>query len=273
MHLICPNKNCGRLYFSSSTSRQRCRRCNTFLVRNTSRWSQKPSIGEIDLDLNTANRPKRHSTRIDFSGMDGSIDNLKKDSSFEPPARHHSPIARCTGASANSALWKMTTTNGFTGINHNETKQQREPVKGKAGRKNTNSVMGVAIYKKGTVSANQWAKNGSWNRSQPWKNYEWCHLIGDCLGGPTSAANLVAARYCANTYMAALEVILAGKTKYKVDVKALCSRQHLGVVIDYRVVASKTWTNFVIPAGLMAFSRSDFQAVQKRLKSWLNKNR
>lgn len=102
----------------------------------------------------------------------------------------------------------------------------------------------LAPTKRG-LSAYVWA-----GRGQPWhpekrKSLEWCHLVADSLGGDTSADNLVAASYAANTFMLTIESRLQSKSALQVEVTARCSKDNCAELILYKIIRQdgkeQTW--------------------------------
>lgn len=108
---------------------------------------------------------------------------------------------------------------------------------------------------------------------------EWCHLVGVSLGGYTKAANLVAASYCANTYMGVIEKHIQARTDLEVQVetfgvvhanKALAElSRHVAELITYAISdrqTGKRLVQFNIDARINAFSAKDRDTLQSRLK-------
>lgn len=95
-----------------------------------------------------------------------------------------------------------------------------------AGRGNTNAQFaGLSAQSHGTATV--LGNHGP---------FEWCHLIADSLGGPTSAVNLFCGTFHANTAMLCIERILRGKTEFEVQVEIeLRHGTHVAEKITYRV--------------------------------------
>jgi hypothetical protein len=138
---------------------------------------------------------------------------------------------------------------------------------------NASPIMGLAINGKGLLSA--WEHAGRPNYAlDKTKSSEWCHLWADCLGGPTIAANLVSASYCANTEMLVIEHKLKGKAQYSITVVADCATAHVAEMIHYTIThrkssASRTW---MIDGRNDAFTREDMTALERDLKTWMTKH-
>lgn len=64
------------------------------------------------------------------------------------------------------------------------------------------------------------------------KAFEWCHMIADSLGGPTSQANLFCGTFHANTAMLCIESVLRGRTDFEVQVEV---EQRAGTVLGERI--------------------------------------
>jgi hypothetical protein len=103
------------------------------------------------------------------------------------------------------------------------------------------------------------------------KSSEWCHLVADSLGGPSVPANLVAASFSANTYMAALEALLKGQSGLTIEVTVHCSAPYLGEWIFYRIRQRSSGHVYdaSIDARASAFSLADLTRVQQDLQKWL----
>ena len=260
---------CNKKYYSKKIfDSKQCRYCKGKIVRNNKRKIEKPRRTEINMDLMIFRRRKRKGVkRVDLKDifaleMDIEVKEDLTDPDWEPGARDFWTKSRCTGASMPvSSLYSTRK------IDHTATKKKASLVKGRAGRKGPNSIMGKAILGTGTISANQLVANKKWSFLKPWTNFEWCHLVGDCLGGPTESNNLVAASYSANTYMAAMEMIIAGHTELSVKVAAYCSTLHVAEYITYNVLKKgKSLFYREIDAKILYFSTTDFDSVQNDLK-------
>jgi hypothetical protein len=103
------------------------------------------------------------------------------------------------------------------------------------------------------------------------KSMEWCHLIADSLGGGTTAENLVAASYGANTHMAAIEAVLSGKTHVRLEVTAFCSAEHVAQMIHYQLTRphKESPLLFRIDARNHYFTDDDLKEVQAQVRTWL----
>jgi hypothetical protein len=115
-------------------------------------------------------------------------------------------------------------------------------------------------------------------------DYEWCHLIADSLGGPTTAANLFCGTYHANTAMLCLEGPLYGKSEYEIRVEVdVRAKTDLGESIDYYVrkavsrhKAKRTKPvpfHVTLDARATGCSQPDGEALSKLLCDWMAKNR
>jgi hypothetical protein len=148
----------------------------------------------------------------------------------------------------------------------------------KAGRADTGTVMASALTssKPRTLAAYTWANWGSVSpaRGMPYNknkycSLEWCHLVADSLGGPTTSDNLVAASYAANTFMMTIEEKLNAKSTLSIQVKADCSTDHVAEFIYYTVNkgnSNKTWT---IDARNDYFTKADYETVGKSVTDFI----
>lgn len=134
---------------------------------------------------------------------------------------------------------------------------------------NQNAVMGLLILGKGTLSAWQHAGRTDYLKDR-YKSAEWCHLVADCLGGPTSPTNLVAASFAANTEMMAIENLLMGRTAFQVRVEARCDTAHVAERILYNVYCKKShhWL-WEIDGQNDYFTKADLDDVRDGLKDYL----
>lgn len=116
------------------------------------------------------------------------------------------------------------------------------------------------------------------------KAFEWCHLIADCLGGSTSAANLCCGSFHANTAMLCLENVLRGKTwlEVKVDVE-LRHGTYVAEKIRY-MVRKKSIAGPSAKKALVAFdcvidglatgcTKTDGVQLAGNLRTWLKANK
>ncbi|CAO3429811.1 hypothetical protein [Azospirillum doebereinerae] len=150
-------------------------------------------------------------------------------------------------------------------------KKMTSVITGVAGRLGTNAVMGAFLYKKGTVSASKVSGGAKFILGGKTHD-EWCHLIGDALGGPTTGENLVAGSYGANTYMACLEKLLKGRTEIELKVVAHCNTAHVAEYIEFTPkLRSNTAKKikFTIDAKNYYFTEQDAKDQQKILSDWM----
>jgi hypothetical protein len=288
-HYRCPD--CDRRYFSTVHSNATCRHCssNPQLVVDNRRKKTKANIDEVNLDLPINNRVSRRlapsslkektyvfafetkkEAEDEVKAYD--VDNDLDDTNYEPPARDPFNISMrlTSGQSENQGRRDSKVVDAL--INPFWTK----PAKGMIGAKQnrpttTGSVMGAAIKGKGTLSAANASKRGTKFYPGSKTHQEWCHLVGDSLGGPTSAENLVAGSYGANTYMCAIEKMLIGNTAVHIEITAYCSTAHIAERIVYTMStpkSSNTYT-FTIDAMNNNFTQSDMEGVQKEVSDWL----
>jgi hypothetical protein len=93
-----------------------------------------------------------------------------------------------------------------------------------AGRKSASAAMGNTSALNAAKAAGFTNRNAAKQTFEAPKGngsyYEWLHLIADCLGGPTTPANLVAASYHANTAMMQIERAVCNRTDIEVQVEA-----------------------------------------------------
>lgn len=285
-HYVCPK--CRRKYFSRIETNGVCKYCsdNPKLISNLRRKKEKPGKDEINMDLGLFSRDSRHSTPISFvykppifededeDEVEEELANLDDDLSdfdFEPPARDYDISMRLTPG---PNQWKDGARDPKNVImNALYTKTFQGQIEKRAGRPVTTSqAMGQAIKGKGTISASKVS-----HRSTPFKpggktHDEWCHLLGDALGGETSAKNLVAGSYGCNTYMAALEMILIGMTQLNVEATAHCNTKHVAEFIQYKIslVSNPNKSReYSIDAANNDFTVDDMKQVQEDLLGWL----
>lgn len=113
---------------------------------------------------------------------------------------------------------------------------------------------------------------------------EWCHLVGVALGGKTTDDNLVAASYCANTYMGVIEKAVQGRTDLEVEIRvegqqsALFGSKnsknydHIAEKIEYaisKVGSGSALIAFTIDALISGFSKADADKVAHAVKNAL----
>lgn len=107
------------------------------------------------------------------------------------------------------------------------------------------------------------------------KTFEWCHLIADCLGGPTSASNLFCGSFHANTAMLCIEHQLVGKSHLEVRIEVLVrAGTYLGEIITYRVrvVGGTAEFSETIDALATGCTAIDAQALRLRIRDWLRQH-
>ncbi|MEJ6710250.1 MAG: hypothetical protein QNK92_15900 [Amylibacter sp.] len=111
------------------------------------------------------------------------------------------------------------------------------------------------------TSAQKWAERGLAYTVNRYASLEWCHLVGDCLGGLTVHSNLVAASFGANTEMLAIEHCLKGRAEFGVLIQAQCSKAHVAEVIIYNVkhMKSQKIQSWQINARNDYFTKDDFE--------------
>jgi hypothetical protein len=140
------------------------------------------------------------------------------------------------------------------------------------GRSNTNTCMGTAINGRGSLPAQKHSGRGVPYKRDKFNSDEWCHLIADSLGGPTSAANLVAASFGANTFMAVIESKIQNNTKIEVKVKAYCSAPYVAEHIVYKLRAtgnSNKQIEFSIDGCCQDFDQNDAFVYGKQVTDFL----
>lgn len=141
-------------------------------------------------------------------------------------------------------------------------------VTAKAGRGDTNAQFGgVSATAHGTPLCPGFVPAKSTG-----KTFEWCHLIADCLGGPTAANNLFCGSYHANTAMLCIEHQLVGKSHLEVRIEVLVrAGTHLGEVITYLVRVAGGTAEFSerIDALATGCTAIDAQALRLRIRDWL----
>jgi hypothetical protein len=140
------------------------------------------------------------------------------------------------------------------------------------GRGNQNGVMGKHILGLGggDLSAQSHAGRGSLYTVDKFTSLEWCHLIADSLGGPTTPANLVAASFGCNTEMNVIEHRLQGRTELDVQVTAECNANHIAEMITYNIYYGTKLPIFTrkIDAYNDHFTKEDMDDLEVLLKTW-----
>ena len=127
---------------------------------------------------------------------------------------------------------------------------------------NKDAVMATALgsgAKPNKLSATEWATKNA-PAALPKLDYEWCHIIADCLGGPTSAANLFAGGYHANTHMMYIEMACKGRGYLEVRVQVFVSHPKVGDHIIYSIRekgSNRAALSITIDALSQGFSRKD----------------
>ncbi len=132
------------------------------------------------------------------------------------------------------------------------TKIMNASVQDSAVRASANGVMGRSAHE---ASGRGVAK--SQNDAYRGDHEEWCHLIADCLGGPTQPHNLVAASAACNSYMLNIECCLRGKSHVSLVVTAHCSSIHVAEWIKYEMKSKGKTLVKEIDATSKYFTRDD----------------
>lgn len=241
------------------------------LKLNLRRTKPKLSKDEIDVESALFSRPKRD---VDFKftsdQLNAFVDNSQAnldDTDWEPPARTFNISMRLTPSTGPRMASRDPKT---VTVNPAYQKPMTQLVAGAAGRKSTNAVMGAFICGKGTISASKVSGGPKFQFKQD--HDEWCHLVGDALGGLTTSVNLVAGSYGANTHMAVLEKLLQGKTAIELKVIAHCNKEHVAEFIYFEptLVSNKTKSiQFVIDAKNRYFTSDDQKDQQQILTTWM----
>jgi len=286
-HYLCPD--CDRKYFSRVETNGVCKYCpsNPRLKFNLRRKKDKPGKDEINMDLGTFSRNSRQSAPMSFvyvppifddedeDDVNEELDNLDEDLDdfdFEPPARDFDINMRLTSG---SERWKdgVRDLTNLPNLNTLSTKTFGGQIGQRAGRPVTTGVaMGIALKGKGTISASKVSHRSTSYKPGGKQHDEWCHLFGDALGGETSAKNLVAGSYGCNTYMAALEMLLIGKTGLNVEATAHCCTDHVAEYIQYKISlvnSPNKSLEYTIDAANNFFTVDDMKEVQEDLRKWL----
>lgn len=135
-----------------------------------------------------------------------------------------------------------------------------------AGRGNTQAVMG-AKHGRSSLKATDWVDEQK--QAAGTLEWEWCHLIGDCLGGATTHDNLVAGGYHANTVMMYIEMACKGRSDLEVQVTAALSAADVAERFTYEVrsaSSAKVLLTRVIDSRTPGFARTNLDALTKDLE-------
>jgi hypothetical protein len=203
----------------------------------------------------------------DDDGPSSSEDDDEDDEDFLPPARDYNVAMRFHGG-------RHAVRAGFPAITDILTCPWTQ-IGMPAGRASTNAVMGLAINGRGNLSAQKHSGRGVAYKVNRFRSEEWCHLLADSLGGPTSAANLVAAGYAANTFMAVIESKIQRNNKLDVKVKVYCSAPWVAEHIVYKLRAtgnSAVQITFSIDAVCTDFDATDAVFYGGQVTAWLKAN-
>lgn len=193
---------------------------------------------------------------------------IKGDEEYAPPPKFNPYLRLTSGSQRRTARSKMIVNNAYTkpvGKMRITTSHTRA-----MSSTNQNAVMGGRILGTGkSLSAWKHAGRTPYKKNR-YKSAEWCHLVGDCLGGPTAVYNLVAASFAANTEMMAIENLLMGKTHLRVLVAAYCKTEHVAECIRYHVYCNKGhhWRR-KIDGSNDFFTRDDLEDLREDLKDFL----
>jgi hypothetical protein len=238
------------------------------------------------MDLGTFSRTPRTNTPISFAytppifddededDVAEELENLDEDLDdfdYEPPARDFDIAMRLTGGPERWQDGARDPKNVVTNVLY--TKLSKAQITTRAGRPvTTQQAMGIAIKGKGTISASKVSERANAYKSGSKTHDEWCHLVGDALGGETSSANLVAGSYGCNTYMAALEKLLIGKTELVVEATALCNDAHVAEFVQYKISRANNVNKsheYMLDAANNYFTKDDMNDAQGDLERWL----
>ncbi len=283
-HYFCPD--CGRKYYTKVGTNGTCKYClsNPKLVANRRRKKDKQGKDEINMDLGIFSKPSRKSATKSyeykppvFEDEDedevaeelANLDEDLDDFDFEPPARDFDIAMRLTSGPERWEDGERNLKNVIVSI----TKTSSATIGARAGRPQTTAqAMGFAIKGKGTLSASKVSHRSTSYKPGGKTHDEWCHLVGDALGGGTDSANLVAGSYGCNTYMAAVEMLLIGQTHLQVEAEAFCSADHVAEFIRYKIASvlnpNKSY-EFYLDAANNHFTKEDLKDVQEELSKWL----
>lgn len=294
IHFRCSNQKCLKLYAVSVPREQAgvtptkhpsppmCRACDKPTVR-AGYGAGKVRKGAIELTAAAIERRDQRSRQavvdsrkqrdarfaahrgISVDSDDGEDEEDEGDEDFLPRPDHTYNL-------------RMRLTPGHYAARHNYgydascvLRQQRD-VLATAGRLNLNLVMGRALGAPRPFNLPAWKHAGTTKHSvDKYASSEWCHLVADSLGGPSVPLNVAAASYSANTYMAAMEVMLKGQASLTLEVTFRCSAPHVGEWIFYRIThrPSGQFTLVEIDARAGGFSATDLTNVQTALRAWL----
>jgi DNA-directed RNA polymerase subunit RPC12/RpoP len=130
------------------------------------------------------------------------------------------------------------------------------------------------------ISAYTWANwqvipptRGLPYRSNKFYSLEWCHLIADSLGGATVSHNLVAASFAANTFMMTIEEKLNARSDLTIQVRALCSKDHVAEFVYYTVKRGTATNTWIIDGRNDIFSRADYLAIGQEVTNFIGARR
>jgi hypothetical protein len=140
-----------------------------------------------------------------------------------------------------------------------------------AGRGNTATVMGAALNGGTPLSATDHAQ-AQLNQGPLPVAYDWCHVIGDCLGGPTIASNLYAGGVHANTAMMYIEMAIKGRTFLEVQVEIGTPSPNVAEWFKYRVRKRNSTIaplEIVIDSRSAGFSRQDRDDQNRDVKAFV----
>ena len=122
----------------------------------------------------------------------------------------------------------------------------------------------------GLLSADEWvAKKG---RTVPGLNFEWCHIVADCLGGATAWNNLVAGGYHANTHMMYIEMACRGRGYLEVGVQVYVKDDIVAEYIVYNIRergSNRASISFTIDSFSSGFSRKNRDDLTAALKPYI----
>lgn len=266
-----------------------CRACGNKKTISSGSGAKKPRSGAIVLteaSLARLARPKRltvreHSNRVaarqeeermldvEVGVVEDPDENEEEDDNYVGESHTYNIRMRLT-----PGPYQARPTRGMIDTNATLPMLNR-PIAGTAGRLNLNDVMGkhLGVLTVATPKYSAWRHVGGppYNQRTKFRSYEWCHLVADSLGGPSTPDNLVAASFCANTFMAALEAMLKAQTALSLSVTAHCTSPHAADFIEYVIThrATQKSIKFEIDALAMGFSAADLTTYQTQLQKWL----
>jgi hypothetical protein len=284
----CDSCGFGWEQFSSKPENVPCRRCTRLGLSSTVSFRKKRSdakkVGNTfgfndSLAVNRPVRAKRKAAWLEDSETDDDesveVDDEANDPSYAPAPPFDPSLRYSTSGSFTlTRKLKAPTTiqaTPWTGITQSQ-----------ATSRNTSAQFnGTSAEDHG----NKYASEYKGARSKTGKIFEWCHLIADCLGGSTSAANLCCGSFHANTAMLCLENVLRGKTwlEVKVDVE-LRSNSFVAEKISYRVrkkssagspTVKKVRADFdyIIDGLATGCTKQDGEELAGSLRTWLKANK